>query len=117
MSYSYKIDQFLTILDQKSEGIGSVINLYATNDYPLGSCETPEAFNIFLKMLKKADLIDFQGSSLDQLFLTLKAYERIEKIKSENTESNQAFIAMWFPQKEDIENRKEMEELSPPCYL
>lgn len=88
------MDALLRFLFRRDPKIGANIVCGAQNDYPAIGLQSPDQFNTIMRYAGQEGLIEFPANM--QATITLRGWERLDKLNRAGVESNQAFVAMWF---------------------
>ncbi len=91
----YKIVEYLSI---KSSNLAEYIDLLPICFYPIGFAKEADEFHYMLKLLMERDFIRDEDRDREHRYrLTGKGWEKAEELLKAQPDSNQAFVAMWFP--------------------
>jgi len=92
---SQRVATLINFFGKFSDFAGEDINFQVFFDYPIAFCKNHQEFDYLLKYLESNGVIEriSEGSSYA---LTVYGWSKFEELKKINTESNQAFVAMWF---------------------
>ncbi len=91
-----KADKLLQAIARKSKGIpGTWVRIDPLTDYPWAYARDSREFICFVKHLEESKLIETVTGQGDEV-LTVKGWQRVEKLKESRATSTKAFVAMWF---------------------
>jgi len=87
------LDRALMHVAEKASTFFEDVVVDYQNDYPVVFAKSA---GDLVQMIREAHDIGFVEMSGNRVQLTIKGWDRIEKIKSGRIESDQTFVAMWF---------------------
>ena len=95
------MDKALLYISERQRKADDEFQVFFDKDYPLAFAKDGSEFRFFLDTLVERDLLHRRGdqslSRNNQFYrLTPEGWEKVERIKKVQTDSSQAFIAMWF---------------------
>lgn len=94
ISLTDRVDMILDMIDSSTRYKGDVITIESENLFMPDNLDSDAALFV-RKHLETVGLINFLPNRNDTQ-LTFKAYERIDESNRTKSDTNQAFIAMWF---------------------
>jgi nucleoside 2-deoxyribosyltransferase len=94
-----KIDRLVLYVHRHSPTAASVVNINADRDYPIAYAKDTREFSFYVN---KAVELGYLENRHGQYRLTLDGWTRLDELRKKQVKSNQAFVAMWFPD----ENKK-----------
>ena len=98
-SASEKTDKILFYLEKHSEFFGDSVPIDTEKDYPIIYTKYPQELHSILLALVKSGSIEEEGRQ--SFKLTIKGFNRVDKIHKTRPKSNQCFVAMWFDESLD----------------
>lgn len=91
------IDRILLHIYRKSKSSADYLKLDPQVDYPIGYARDAKEFEFFMEKAKELGYIE---ASINTLLyghrLSLKGWERVANLRLKQSDSRQAFVAMWF---------------------
>lgn len=102
-SYLEKMDRALIYLSERQPRADQHFQVTFDDDYPLVFARDGDEFRYFLDISVGRGLLEKPGAQLrranESYGLTPEGWEKVEQIKKNQIDSNQAFVAMWFSDK------------------
>ena len=97
------IDHILLHIYRKSESSAEYLRLNIRTDYPIGYARNRKEFIFFIEKASELGYLEFNPilalspvSTFAEARLSLKGWERVSSLRLQQSDSRQAFVAMWF---------------------
>ncbi len=91
------IDRILMYIYQKSDSAAAYFVVDPSRDYPIAYAKNEEEFVFFVDKAKDLGYLEVAPNTLHYYRrLSLKGWERVSHLRLEQSDSRQAFVAMWF---------------------
>ena len=93
------IDRILLHTYRKAETFASWVHLDVETDYPIGYARNSDDFKFLVEKAKELNYLEAKVSeiwSFANFRLSLKGWERVSSLRLQQSDSHQAFVAMWF---------------------
>ena len=91
------IDRILLHIYRKSGSSAAYLDLDVGTDYSIGYARDPQEFEFFIEKAEELGHLEPSRGTLRYAHrLSLKGWERVSHLLSQQSDSRQAFVAMWF---------------------
>lgn len=98
-SISDRARKLLQAIARKTKFFGDDVQLIYKNDFPLAYASNEQELGYFVKYLKQRGFIEGEDEAPygpAYFILTAEGFAEVERLKTLNVESHNAFVAMWF---------------------
>lgn len=90
------IDRILLYIYRKSGSSADYLDFDVGTDYPIGYARNPQEFEFFIEKAEELKYLESSSTLHYAHRLSLKGWERIAELRLKQSDSRQAFVAMWF---------------------
>jgi hypothetical protein len=94
------IDQILIELPSMRRATGNRISVISHIDYPLFGLTKSSEVDYLVDIMQEGGYIEREASGRP-ILITLQGYRRIDELRRSASQSDRAFLAMWFPDRTD----------------
>ncbi len=96
------IDRILLYLHGKMNASDSFVQIHPEHDYPIAFAKNPDEFLFLLAKARELHYIESDPHSGTNLRLAIEGWRHLPSLRQSKTESDQAFVAMWFNKDLDL---------------